>query len=262
MAKVTLDAATIADVDKVWTGKELFDVGNADLQAISTARKVTFTTSADKRALVKGIIDDQVARGVEQADGEEQEIEDAGDTDADVAADETVIQELHDRIDALEEKLETLVHGFEHGVKSLVHKVDTLWEKDVKSATASDAVAGVTPMANVQKTSGPAVAGAPVVQLDADGKPVQPNTNLSSNKSEATLTKESQAKTAAITGVAIDANTGQAVTDATDKEAIVDGSGTDNALTPAVPAAKLQDNVVVPPVVTEGATTNPDNAAK
>lgn len=257
MAKAPLEAAVIADVTKVWTGKELFDVGNADLQAISTARGITFTTAADKRALVKGIIDAQIAAGVETAEQGKTDEDDAGDgSEDDTDEKDTIIADLQERLVALEDKVESILEGLEHGVKNLIHKVETLWNREVKGNTAVAAQAGVTPMANVQKDSGAAVVGAPVVTLDADGKPTVPNVNMSSTKSEAQLTKEHQEKTAALTGVAVDANTGQAATDATDKEAVVD---TGDALTPSIPAEGLTANVVVPPQVAEGATTNTAN---
>ena len=60
--KLTLSQDEIANRERVWSGEELFRVTNEQLRAVCVARGLVYESDANKRALVKTIMDDQVAR--------------------------------------------------------------------------------------------------------------------------------------------------------------------------------------------------------
>lgn len=58
--KLNLSEDEIADNERVWSGEELFRVTNPQLKAICDARGLVYESDANKRALVKTIMDAQV----------------------------------------------------------------------------------------------------------------------------------------------------------------------------------------------------------
>lgn len=60
--KLNLSQDEIADNERVWSGEELFRVTNPQLKAICDERGLEYESDANKRALVKTIMDAQIAR--------------------------------------------------------------------------------------------------------------------------------------------------------------------------------------------------------
>lgn len=60
--KLNLSQDEIADNERVWSGEELFRVTNPQLKAICDERGLEYEGDANKRALVKTIMDAQIAR--------------------------------------------------------------------------------------------------------------------------------------------------------------------------------------------------------
>jgi hypothetical protein len=60
--KLNLSEDEIADKERVWSGEELFRVTNPQLKAICDARGLVYESDANKRALVKTIMDAQVGQ--------------------------------------------------------------------------------------------------------------------------------------------------------------------------------------------------------